>query len=108
MYCHRRRGNNEGDEPSSPQPVMYGFIEQRPPVRDSYLAHLLTLNGLTRDEAERIAVERRAPLERELSEARDPHHLPVRQTTGGVWSGYHRRPGGGDEGALPPAEGSQP
>ena len=97
MYCYRRRGHNEGDEPSFTQPVMYRVIDQRPPVRDSYLAHLLTLNGLTRDEADRIAVERRAGLERELSEARSPHYVPVRETAVGVWSGYHGGPGGDGE-----------
>ena len=97
MYCYRRRGHNEGDEPSFTQPVMYRVIEQRPPVRDSYLAHLLTLNGLTRDEAERIAVERRAELERELSEARSPHYVAVRERAVGVWSAYHGGPGGDGE-----------
>jgi 2-oxoglutarate dehydrogenase E1 component len=97
MYCYRRRGHNEGDEPSFTQPVMYRVIEQRPPVRDSYLAHLLTLNGLTPDEADRIAVERRAELERELSEARSPHYVPVRERAVGVWSGYHGGPGGDGE-----------
>ena len=104
MYCYRRRGHNEGDEPSFTQPVMYRAIEQLPPVRDSYLAHLLTLNGLTRDEAERIAIERRAELERELSEARDPHYVPVRETTVGVWSGYHGGPGGDGEDVVTAVE----
>jgi 2-oxoglutarate dehydrogenase E1 component len=97
MYCYRRRGHNEGDEPSFTQPVMYRVIEQRPTVRESYLAHLLTLGELTRDEADRIAVERRTELEQELSEARSPHSLPVRQPTTGVWTGYHGGPGGDGE-----------
>jgi 2-oxoglutarate dehydrogenase E1 component len=104
MYCYRRRGHNEGDEPSFTQPVMYRAIEQRPPVRDSYLAHLLTLNGLTRDEADHIAVERRAELERELTEARSPHYVPVRETPSGVWSGYHGGPGGDDEDVVTAVE----
>jgi 2-oxoglutarate dehydrogenase E1 component len=104
MYCYRRRGHNEGDEPSFTQPLMYRAIEQRPSVRDSYLAHLLRLNGLTRDEADRIAVERRAELERELSEARSPHYVPARETPGGVWSGYHGGAGGDDEDVVTAVE----
>jgi 2-oxoglutarate dehydrogenase E1 component len=97
MYCYRRRGHNEGDEPAFTQPLMYRVIEQRPPVREGYLAHLLTLNGLTREEADRIAVERRGELERELAEARSPRYAPVRETPGGVWTGYHGGPGGDAE-----------
>ncbi|MGH7306171.1 MAG: 2-oxoglutarate dehydrogenase E1 component [Candidatus Rokuibacteriota bacterium] len=104
MYCYRRRGHNEGDEPSFTQPVVYRVIEQRPPVRDSYLAHLLTLNGLTRDEADRITVERRAELERELSQARSPHYVPVREAMVGIWSGYHGGSGGDGEDVVTAAD----
>ena len=58
MYCYRRRGHNEGDEPSFTQPVLYRAIEKRKSVRDSYLEHLLELGGLTSGEAEKIAVDR--------------------------------------------------
>jgi 2-oxoglutarate dehydrogenase E1 component len=97
MYCYRRRGHNEGDEPSFTQPVMYRAIERRPPVRESYLTHLLTFNGLTREEADRIAAERRSELERELSEARSPRYVSVRETATGIWSDYHGGPGGDGE-----------
>ncbi len=55
MYCYRRRGHNEGDEPAFTQPVLYRAIEQRTSVRDGYLDHLLKLGDITRDEADRIA-----------------------------------------------------
>ncbi len=57
MYCYRRRGHNESDEPSFTQPVMYRAIEQRTGVRDSYLERLLALGEITREEADRIAAE---------------------------------------------------
>jgi 2-oxoglutarate dehydrogenase E1 component len=55
MFCYRRWGHNEGDEPSFTQPLMYQAIEHRQSVRESYLEHLLQLEGITGDEAERIA-----------------------------------------------------
>ena len=41
MYCFRRWGHNEGDEPEFTQPLMYGSIENRETVRDGYLNQLL-------------------------------------------------------------------
>ena len=122
MYCYRRRGHNEGDEPAFTQPLMYQVIERRPPVREAYLKHLLALNGLTQDDADRIAVERRGELERELAEARSPHYVPAREKPTGVWSGTRAglrdadevRPAsrgaarGADRGAGPPARGIPP
>jgi 2-oxoglutarate dehydrogenase complex dehydrogenase (E1) component-like enzyme len=54
MYGYRRLGHNEGDEPSFTHPVLYRAIEQRKSVREGYLDHLLTLKGLTREEADAI------------------------------------------------------
>ena len=69
LYGYRRWGHNETDEPSFTQPVMYRAIARRPSVRDSYLNHLLEHQGVTRDEAEEIALARRAELEKALANA---------------------------------------
>jgi 2-oxoglutarate dehydrogenase E1 component len=70
MYCYRRRGHNEADEPAFTQPLVYQAIEQRSSVRDGYLQHLLKLGEITAAEADEIAVRRREELDRELSSAR--------------------------------------
>src|SRR5678816_1351258 len=70
MYGYRRHGHNEGDEPSFTQPVLYRAIAKRISVRDGYLEHLLQLGGISREEADQIAVERRGVLEQELTVAR--------------------------------------
>ena len=88
MYCYRRFGHNEGDEPSFTQPMLYRAIEKRKPVRDSYLDHLLELGGLTRVEADKIAVDRYQHLEEELSKARRPGYVPAPLALRGIWSGY--------------------
>jgi 2-oxoglutarate dehydrogenase E1 component len=72
MYCYRRRGHNEGDDPTVTQPRMYRQIEAKMTVRESYLHNLIRLGEVTKEEAEAIAVERREELENELARARDP------------------------------------
>ncbi|MEX2171154.1 MAG: 2-oxoglutarate dehydrogenase E1 component [Pirellulales bacterium] len=93
MHCYRRWGHNEGDEPSFTQPLLYRAIELRPPVRNRYLEHLLKLNGVTREEADRIVEERFELLERDFKQVKQGGFVPQPQTLIGVWQGYL----GGDE-----------
>ncbi len=71
MYCYRRHGHNETDEPRFTQPLMYKAIDARQNVRRSYLENLLELGGITRDEAEEIETRLREHLEQELSSSQD-------------------------------------
>lgn len=88
MYGYRRLGHNEGDEPSFTQPLLYRAIEARKPVREGYLEHLLTMNGVTSQEADEIRERRRAVLEKELSEARSQSYRPPLKEIEGSWRGY--------------------
>ncbi len=88
MYCYRRWGHNEGDEPAFTQPHMYAAIEGQHSVRDGYLEHLLTLGEVTRDEADRIAQERYHLLEKEFELLRQSNVVFTPPTLTGVWQGY--------------------
>ncbi len=87
MYCFRRRGHNEADEPAFTQPALYRVIERRPSVHESYLEKLLKLGEINRDEAMRIADEHRAKLDAELSVAKSDEFVH-RGEVAGVWSFY--------------------
>ena len=41
LWCYRRHGHNEGDDPSITQPLMYQRIAEHRPVRKSYVEHLV-------------------------------------------------------------------
>lgn len=88
MYCYRKLGHNEADEPSFTQPMLYQAIAKRPSVRESYLQHLLTLGGVSREEADEIDARRRTHLERELTEARSAHYRLPTHGPSDIWTGY--------------------
>lgn len=91
MYCYRRHGHNETDEPSFTHPVMCRAIEKRPSVRDGYLENLLKLGAVSREEADEIAEKRRRGLEEELSLAREEERPKVsgrRSILGKLWKQY--------------------
>jgi 2-oxoglutarate dehydrogenase E1 component len=92
MYGYRLHGHNEGDEPSFTQPLLYRAIAERKSVREGYLDHLLALDGITREEADLIAEERRKHLEDELSAARSDEYVPREHRYTGIWSGYRGGP----------------
>ena len=94
MYGYRRRGHNETDEPRFTQPLLYRAIRERKPVLQAYCDHLLSQGGVTAEEAERIARERREHLEEELVSAKSDDYIHVGDQVTGDWTGFNR---GSDE-----------
>jgi 2-oxoglutarate dehydrogenase E1 component len=72
MYCYRRRGHMEQDDPSLTQPLLYQVIDSRPPVVQRYTKNLLKLGNVTTQEAEEITYHARQLLEDELEQASAP------------------------------------
>ena len=93
MYCYRRYGHNEGDEPSYTQPQLYEVIRKRKSVQEYYLDRLIALGGVTHEEAESIEKDRYDTLEAALSKAKAPDYELVGPSSGaGVWSPYRGGP----------------
>jgi 2-oxoglutarate dehydrogenase E1 component len=57
LYCYRRYGHNEGDEPSFTQPDLYAKIEKRPSVTQLYKRELLDAETLSEDDAASLETE---------------------------------------------------
>ena len=63
LFCYRRRGHNEADDPSATQPKMYNKISKHPSVLSQYEEDLLSNGVLTADKANKIKKEYRKSLE---------------------------------------------
>ncbi len=66
IFCYRRHGHNEGDEPAFTQPAMYRAIGERSTTRQIYTERLVAEGVLTVDGAESMMETFRAKLETEL------------------------------------------
>jgi 2-oxoglutarate dehydrogenase E1 component len=70
MYCYRRYGHNEGDEPSFTQPDLYAKIQKRPPVAQLFKKELIDAGKLSDDEAASLEAEFEMRLELVLQEVK--------------------------------------
>lgn len=70
MYCYRRYGHNEGDEPSFTQPDLYAKIQKRPSVAQLYKKELIEAGRLSEDEAASLEAEFEMRLELVLQEVK--------------------------------------
>jgi 2-oxoglutarate dehydrogenase E1 component len=87
MYCYRRWGHNESDEPSFTQPVMYAWINKQPTVREVYFENLVKLGEITRAEAEEIDVRCRNRLEEDLARVKRGEKSAAHEDRG-IWEPY--------------------
>jgi 2-oxoglutarate dehydrogenase E1 component len=81
LVCYRRRGHNEGDDPSYTQPLMYDLIEQKRSVRKLYTESLIGRGDITIEEAEQVLKDYQQQLERVFTEVREATSQPSGWTT---------------------------
>ena len=68
VVCYRRRGHNEGDDPSMTQPLMYNLIEAKRSVRTLYTEALVGRGDITEEEFEQSQRDFQERLERAFAE----------------------------------------
>jgi 2-oxoglutarate decarboxylase len=71
MLCYRRRGHNEGDDPSMTQPYMYDVIDTKRGSRKTYTEALIGRGDISMKEAEDALRDYQGQLERVFNEVRD-------------------------------------
>nr|MBA2739042.1 multifunctional oxoglutarate decarboxylase/oxoglutarate dehydrogenase thiamine pyrophosphate-binding subunit/dihydrolipoyllysine-residue succinyltransferase subunit [Nocardioidaceae bacterium] len=76
LVCYRRRGHNEGDDPSFTQPLMYDLIENKRSVRKLYTEALVGRGDITIEEAEQALRDYQLQLERVFTDVRAAKKSP--------------------------------
>lgn len=79
LVCYRRRGHNEGDDPSMTQPVMYTLINSIPSTRAVYIRNLVGRGQLTEEEAHASIQAYEDELSKILMETREDGWTPSPQ-----------------------------
>ncbi len=87
MFCYRRHGHNEGDEPSFTQPLMYKAIAAHPSTLEIYADKLVSEGVVTAGEVEKIKADWRSRLDAEL-EAAQSYRANKADWLDGRWSGF--------------------
>jgi 2-oxoglutarate dehydrogenase E1 component len=86
MFCYRRFGHNEGDEPGFTQPLMYKKIRSHPGVLELYSQKLIAAGIVTAGEIEKMRADWRARLEAEY-EAGQAYRPNKADWLDGQWAG---------------------
>ncbi len=86
MFCYRRHGHNEGDEPAFTQPLMYRRIKEHPTTATLYADQLIQDGVVSKPEVEEMRTRYRTLLEEE-QRAGDSYKPNKADWLDGRWSG---------------------
>jgi 2-oxoglutarate dehydrogenase E1 component len=87
MFCYRRHGHNEGDEPSFTQPLMYKAIANHPTTLEIYGKKLIEEGVVSAAEVDKMKADWRNHLDGEL-EAAQGYRANKADWLDGRWSGF--------------------
>lgn len=99
MFCYRRHGHNEGDEPAFTQPLMYKTIAQHPTTMQIYAKKLIAEGVITEPQVEAMIQEFRDYLEKQFETANSfkPNKADWFE---GRWQGFERADKGARRGTT--------
>ncbi len=93
MFCYRRFGHNEGDEPAFTQPIMYRKIREHPTTATIYGDKLVEEGLVAAGDVEKMRADWRAHLEAEY-EAGQAYRPNKADWLDGRWTGLKQARGG--------------
>ncbi len=91
MFCYRKHGHNEGDEPSFTQPLMYETIKKKKSVASIYANKLLEQEVVNQKQIDFLKDQIWSDLEKKFEKAKN-YKLKTKLWMGGQWSGLSRAP----------------
>jgi len=91
LVCYRRRGHNEGDDPSMTQPLMYNLIEAKRSVRTLYAESLVGRGDITPDEYAAVQAKFLSLLENAFSDTKEDDTASSDLTTGAATAAQPQR-----------------
>src|SRR5215469_12116001 len=91
LFCYRRQGHNETDEPAFTQPLMYRTIARRPTTRQIYAERLAEAGVLRKEEADAMASRFITELEAQF-EAAKSYRANKADWLEGAWAGLEEAP----------------
>jgi 2-oxoglutarate dehydrogenase E1 component len=91
LFCYRRHGHNETDEPAFTQPLMYRTIARHPTTRQIYAKRLVEAGALREGEADAIATRFIAELETQFESAKS-YRPNKADWLEGAWAGLEQAP----------------
>ncbi|SDG29504.1 2-oxoglutarate dehydrogenase E1 component [Limimonas halophila] len=94
MFCYRRFGHNEGDEPKFTQPLMYQAIKDHPRVRKQYAEQLIAEGVIDEKTVQQYLSDAQTTLQQAYDSAKEykPNKADWLE---GVWSGFRAQRGFG-------------
>jgi 2-oxoglutarate dehydrogenase E1 component len=90
LWCYRKHGHNEQDEPSFTQPVMYRAIEHKASVRELYVRKLIEEGRVSQEDCDKMKAVARQRLDDAFKQAKEPKWRQVITAYNGRWQGFKR------------------
>ena len=88
MWCYRRYGHNETDDPAFTQPLQSAEIAAHPTVVDLYAKRLIEQNIATEDDVDAMKQAVREKLDAAFADVKNQKTKPRKAAFGGAWQGY--------------------
>ena len=90
VWCYRRHGHNENDEPDFTQPLMYREIKAHTRPRELYAQKLIAEGKITEAEFEKMKADFNAYLNDARTRAHEDKPKASATTLGGIWKGMSK------------------
>jgi 2-oxoglutarate dehydrogenase E1 component len=87
LWCYRKFGHNEGDEPTFTQPLLYERIRRQKPVLSRYVEQLVAEGQITRAQFDDLYDTLRARIDAAQARTRQAPVEPVVKAFNHVWAG---------------------